>query len=72
MCGARCGRFTGGERPWRPLLPDPNDDFVLEFAVESRADFLVTFNTRDFVGAGRFGIRVISPLELLATMGEAL
>jgi len=35
---------------WRPFLPDPKDDFVLELAVESRADFLVTFNTRDFVG----------------------
>jgi predicted nucleic acid-binding protein len=51
---------------WRPLLSDPKDDFVLELAVESRADFLITFNTRDFVGAERFGIRVISPREFLA------
>ena len=29
----------------RPFLPDPNDDFVLELAVESRADFIITFNT---------------------------
>ena len=29
---------------WRPLLRDPNDHFVLELAVESRADFLITFN----------------------------
>jgi putative PIN family toxin of toxin-antitoxin system len=56
---------------WRPLLPDPNDDFVLELAVESRADFLITFNTRDFAGADRFGIRVISPREFLAIIGEA-
>jgi putative PIN family toxin of toxin-antitoxin system len=56
---------------WRPLLPDPKDDFVLELAVESRADFLVTFNTRDFVGAERFGVRVISPREFLAIIGEA-
>ncbi len=40
---------------WRPLLPDPKDDFVLELAVESRADFLITFNTKDFEGAERFG-----------------
>ena len=26
---------------WRFLLPDPKDDFVLELAVESRADFLI-------------------------------
>ncbi len=57
---------------WRPLLPDPKDEFVLELAVESRADFLVTFNTRDFVGAERFGIRVVSPREFLAIIGEAL
>ena len=56
---------------WRPFLPDPKDDFILELAVESRADFLVTFNTRDFVGADRFGVRVISPREFLAIIGEA-
>ncbi len=57
---------------WRPLLPDPKDDFVLELAVESRADFVLTYNTRDFAGAERFGIRVISPKEFLVIMGEAL
>jgi putative PIN family toxin of toxin-antitoxin system len=56
---------------WRPLLRDPNDHFVLELAVESRADFLITFNTKNFVDAERFGIRVISPREFLAIMGEA-
>lgn len=56
---------------WRPVLPDPTDDFVLELAVESRADFLVTFNTRDFAGADRFGIQVVTPREFLAIMGEA-
>jgi putative PIN family toxin of toxin-antitoxin system len=57
---------------WRPLLPDPKDDFVLELAVESRADFLVTFNTRDFAGSERFGIRVISPRAFLAIIGDPL
>jgi predicted nucleic acid-binding protein len=56
---------------WRPLLPDPKDHFVLELAVESRADFLLTFNIKDFVGAERFGIRVISPRQFLAIIGEA-
>ena len=56
---------------WRPLLPDLQDDFVLELAIESRADFLLTFNTRDFVGAERFGVRVIAPREFLAIIGEA-
>jgi putative PIN family toxin of toxin-antitoxin system len=57
---------------WRLFLPDPKDALVLELAVESRADFVVTFNTRDFAGAERFGVRVVSPREFLAIMGEAL
>jgi predicted nucleic acid-binding protein len=55
---------------WRPLLQDPKDHFVLELAVESRADILVTFNTKDFAGAEQFGIRVIRPREFLAIIGE--
>jgi hypothetical protein len=51
---------------WRPSLPDPKDDFILELAVESRADFLLTFNSKDFAGADSFGVRVISPREFLA------
>ena len=56
---------------FRPLLPDPKDDFILELAIESRADFLVTFNAGDFVGAERFGVRVVLPREFLAIIGEA-
>jgi predicted nucleic acid-binding protein len=56
---------------WRPFLPDPEDNFVLELAVESRADFVITFNTRDFAGVERFGVRAISPREFLAIIGEA-
>jgi len=55
---------------WRPLLPDPKGDFILELAVESRADFLLTFNAKDFAGAERFGVRVIPPREFLAIIGE--
>ncbi|HWB96992.1 MAG TPA: putative toxin-antitoxin system toxin component, PIN family [Bryobacteraceae bacterium] len=53
---------------WRPTLPDPNDDRILEVAVRTRST-IVTFNTKDFVGAERFGIRVISPKELLTLVG---
>ena len=69
--GSLSGNDIDGVLLWRPLLPDPKDDFVLELAVESRTDFLVTFNTGDFVGAERFGVRVISPREFLAMIGEA-
>lgn len=50
---------------WRPALRDPGDDMVLELAVAAGADFVVTFNTRDFAGSERFGLRVVRPGELL-------
>ncbi|MBA2920766.1 putative toxin-antitoxin system toxin component, PIN family [Sphingomonas sp. MAH-20] len=51
---------------WRPQLSDPNDEMVLEAAVNGRADALITHNVRDFArGAERFGLRVLKPGELL-------
>jgi putative PIN family toxin of toxin-antitoxin system len=51
---------------WRPQLADPNDEMVLEAAVNGAADALVTHNVKDFVkGAARFGLRVLRPGELL-------
>ena len=49
---------------WRPFLRDPDDDRILDVAVRTHA-LLVTFNARDFKGADQFGVRVISPKELL-------
>ncbi len=54
---------------WRPTLPDPRDDMVLELAVAAGAD-VVTFNAADFVGAERFGVRVLPPQQLLREIGE--
>jgi putative PIN family toxin of toxin-antitoxin system len=51
---------------WRPTLPDPNDDMVLETAVNGQAHTIVTFNERDFnPAAARFGCRVMRPGEFL-------
>lgn len=49
---------------WRPLLKDPNDDFLLELAVKANAH-IVTYNVKDFIQASRFGIRVLTPREFL-------
>jgi len=46
---------------WRPTLRDPDDEMVLEVAVNGRADRLLTFNERDFAGAERFGVRIARP-----------
>ena len=52
---------------WRPQLRDPNDELVLETAVNGNADALVTFNVRDFgTMPARFGIELLSPREALA------
>jgi predicted nucleic acid-binding protein len=47
---------------WRPQLRDPNDEMVLEAAVNGRADALVTFNLRDYGDApARFGVDLMLP-----------
>lgn len=47
---------------WRPQLSDPDDEMVLETAVNAMARTLLTFNERDFApAAARFGIEVVTP-----------
>ena len=53
---------------WRPFLADPDDEMVLELAVACAASHLITFNKRDFAGAERFGINVLTPGEFLAVL----
>lgn len=53
---------------WRPLLKDPDDDFLLELAVKSQAS-IVTWNVKDFKAANKFGIQVITPKDLLIELG---
>jgi putative PIN family toxin of toxin-antitoxin system len=50
---------------WRPFLPDPDDDFVLELAVAASASFVVTHNTVDFHGSDSMGVRAITPATAL-------
>ena len=51
---------------WRTFLPDPKDDHVLEVAVASHTQYIVTHNMKDFQGIAKtFGIQAITPKELL-------
>lgn len=54
---------------WRPMLPDPDDDRILEVAVRTGSP-IITFNVRDFRGSESLGIRTMSPSQLLAIVGE--
>ena len=59
---------------WRPLVPDPADDMVLETALNGSAKLLVTFNRRHFDRAARrFHLKIASPgaaLKRLETHDE--
>ena len=54
---------------WRPALPDPDDDMVLEVAVAGECDGIVTFNVRDYPGVGKFGLWVETPKDFLKRIG---
>ena len=54
----------------RPYLKDADDDFILELAFSSSADYIVTYNTNNFKKAKSFGVDVIKPKEFLQKIGE--
>jgi putative PIN family toxin of toxin-antitoxin system len=49
---------------------DPDDDRVLECALEAGADFIVTGNVRDFPTQFH-GVRVITPRDFLFVLGSS-
>jgi predicted nucleic acid-binding protein len=50
----------------RPMLPNPNDEMVLETAINGRADAIVVLNERDFRPvAARFRCSVVRPGEIV-------
>jgi len=56
---------------WRPQLSDPDDEMVLEAAINGRADALVTYNMAHFrVAAARFGVRLARPADILHEVVE--
>lgn len=55
---------------WRPCLPDPSDDLVLEVAVAGDCNAIVTYNKKHFKHAKRFGLNVYDPKEFLFEIGE--
>ena len=50
---------------WRPALPDPDDDLILELAVAAGCRYIVTHNLRDFRGTEKWGIATVTPSGFL-------
>ena len=57
---------------WRPFLPDPKDDHILELAVASGAKTITTFNRKNFKKVEEFGVEALSPKTLLEEIKWAL
>ena len=54
---------------FRGILPDDDDAMVLEVAIKSNAQYIVTYNTRDFKEAAAYGISAITPKDILHIIG---
>lgn len=55
---------------WRPILNDPEDDMILELAVQAGCQYIVTYNKRDFKGVDQFGIELATAKEFLHIIKE--
>jgi putative PIN family toxin of toxin-antitoxin system len=56
---------------WRPAARDPDDDLVLETAINGAADVVTSFNLKDMIaGAARFGIPVERPSTVLRRIDQ--
>ena len=55
---------------WHPILADPDDEPLVQLAVESGARCVVTHNVRDLQPAATLGVEVLSPRDFLAKLQE--
>ena len=56
------------EPAWIPRLSDPDDEPLLQMAVEAKVPTIVTRNIRHLKPAESFGIEVMTPAEFLAKL----
>lgn len=56
------------EPAWVPRLSDPDDEPLLQMAVEAKVPVIVTRNVRHLKPAETFGIDVVTPAEFLAEL----
>jgi putative PIN family toxin of toxin-antitoxin system len=54
---------------WRPLSKDPNDDFIIDLAIKSQADFIISYNQKDLKTLIKFNISILNPKQFLQILG---
>ena len=59
------------EPAWIPQLTDPDDEPLLQMAVEGKVPIIVTRNIRHLKPAQNFGIEVVTPAEFLARLRKS-
>ncbi len=55
---------------WRPFLKDADDEMVLDLAIAANADYIITYNLKDFSNIEKFNIEAVTPFEFLQILGE--
>ncbi|MDJ0846295.1 putative toxin-antitoxin system toxin component, PIN family [Crocosphaera sp.] len=55
---------------WRPMANDPDDDFLIDLAIESQANFIISYNKKDLKTIEKFDILVLTPKQFLQLIGE--
>jgi len=50
---------------WRPFSRDPDDDMIVECAVSSGCEYIVTHNAKDFRRVEELNVQAITPADLL-------
>ncbi len=53
---------------WRPFSRDPDDDMVLECAVASGCQCIVTHNLKDFRGVEALSVQALKPADFLTLL----
>lgn len=55
---------------WRPFLKDADDEMILDLAIAANADYIITYNLKDFRNTEKFDIEAITPFDFLRILGE--
>jgi predicted nucleic acid-binding protein len=53
---------------WEPILPDPDDEPLVQLAHESGALVIITHNTRHLQPAMALGIQILKPADFLSIL----